>query len=122
MAQTATDHDSHGRVAGSTGNLPYFSLVDRLGILVAIVGTVVLVVIAASSGGGLSAQHDLGSLNLSSQVVRIAIAGAMGLINIANVVGLVLFSSVDYRGPWHKFFAYTSLWGTLIAIPVALLV
>ncbi len=104
-----------------SGNLAGLDWRERLGILVAIVGTIVLIVIA-SAGNSLSADTDLGQLHLSSQVIRIAIAGLMALINIGNVVGLILFSSVGYRGFWQRAFAHTSLWGTLIAIPVALIV
>jgi hypothetical protein len=50
------------------------------------------------------------------------IAGAMGLVNLAHVVGLMLFQTVRYRGFWRDFFARLSLYGTLAAIVAALLI
>jgi hypothetical protein len=103
-----------------SGNMPKFSVREGIGILVALVGTIVLVVLA-SSGQDFAAQTDFGAFHITDHVARIIIAGVMALINIGNVVGLVLFASVGYRGPWERFFAHISLWGTLIAIPVVLL-
>jgi hypothetical protein len=94
-------------------NLPPFSPRDLLGIVVAVVGTIVLVVIAASGGDDLS--------GLSSQSVQILIAGGMGLINLAHVVGLTLFQAGPYRGFGRGLFANLSLYGTPIAIVVTLL-
>jgi hypothetical protein len=45
----------------------------------------------------------------------------MSLVNIAHVVGLLLFESVGYRGLWERFFARLSLIGTPAAIIVSLL-
>ena len=97
-------------------NLPPYSPRDLLGIVVAIVGTVVLVVLAASGSGG----SNLNSL--SSQSVTIMIAGALGLINIAHVVGLTLFQANAYRGLGRELFARLSLYGTPLAIVVCLLI
>jgi hypothetical protein len=94
-------------------NLPPFSPRDLLGIVVAVVGTIVLVVIAASGGDDLS--------GLSSQSVQILIAGGMGLINLAHVVGLTLFQAGPYRGFGRGLFANLSLYGTPIAIVISLL-
>jgi hypothetical protein len=96
-------------------NLPPFSPRDLLGILVAIVGTIVLVVIAASGTG-----DDLGN-DLSSQAAQILIAGAMALINLAHVIGLTLFQAGPYRGFGRTLFAQLSLWGTPLAIVACLL-
>ncbi|MGH2985415.1 MAG: hypothetical protein ACRDLO_01860 [Solirubrobacterales bacterium] len=97
-------------------NLPPFSPRDLIGIVVAIVGTIVLVVIAASGSDDLS-----GAGGLSSQSVQILIAGGMGLVNLAHVVGLTLFQTVSYRGLGPDFFARLSLYGTPIAIVISLL-
>jgi hypothetical protein len=97
-------------------NLPPFSPRDLAGILVAIVGTIVLVVIAASGSDDLS-----GAGGLSSQSVQILIAGGMGLVNLAHVVGLTLFQTVSYRGLGPDFFARLSLYGTPIAIVISVL-
>ncbi|HWM55755.1 MAG TPA: hypothetical protein VNO20_10245 [Solirubrobacterales bacterium] len=75
------------------------------GILVAIVGTLLLGFLAADS----------------PSAGRILIALAMALINLAHVVGLVLFQSVAYEGVWSRFFARLSLIGTPIAVGVSLL-
>jgi hypothetical protein len=97
-------------------NLPPFSPRDLIGIVVAIVGTIVLVVIAASGSDDLS-----GDGGLSSQSAQILIAGGMALINLAHVVGLTLFQTVSYRGVGPDLFARLSLYGTPIAIVVSLL-
>lgn len=97
-------------------NLPPFSPRDVLGIVVAIVGTIVLVILAAS---GTDTLNDDGGL--SSQSARILIAGAMALLNLAHVIGLVLFQSGPYRGFGRDLFARLSLFGTPIAIIACLL-
>ena len=89
-------------------NLPPFSPRDLTGILVAIVGTIVLVVLAASGSEDLT--------GLSSQSVRLLIAGALGLVNLAHVVGLTLFQAGPYRGGGRELFAKLSLYGTPLAI------
>ncbi len=92
-------------------NLPPFSKRDLLGIGVAIVGTIVLALLAASSGdtsGGAAA-------------ARILIATAFALLNLAHVVGLVFFNSQQYRGAGRALFGNLSLFGTPVAILVSLL-
>jgi len=98
-------------------NLPPFSPRDLLGIAVAIVGTIVLVILAASGNDNL---ND-GDNAFSSQSARILIAGAMALLNLAHVIGLVLFQSGPYRGFGRDLFARLSLFGTPIAIIACLL-
>lgn len=97
-----------GEIDDERTNLPPYSPRDLLGIAVAIVGTIVLVILAAS------ASEDL--TGLSSQSVQVLIAGAMALINLAHVVGLTLFQAGPYRGGFRDFFAKTSLYGTPLAI------
>jgi hypothetical protein len=92
-------------------NLPPFSKRDLLGIFVAIAGTIILALLAASSNdtsGGAGA-------------ARILIATAFALINLAHVVGLLFFNSQKYRGGGRALFANLSLWGTLAALVVSLL-
>ncbi len=98
-------------------NLPPFSPRDLLGIAVAIIGTIVLVILAASGNDNL---ND-GSNAFSSQSAKILIAGAMALLNIAHVIGLVLFQTGPNRGLGRDLFARLSLFGTPTAIIVCLL-
>jgi hypothetical protein len=110
-----------GEAEPGSRNLPPFSIRDLLGIVVAIVGTIVLVVIAAggddlSQPGGFGAEDSF-----SSAAAQAVIAGVMGLINVAHVVGLALFQTGPYRGFWRDFFARLSLYGTPVAIIVSLL-
>jgi hypothetical protein len=110
--------ESRREVTGPLRNLPPLSGRDLGGIFVAIVGTIVLVVLAATCPGEL--QEGGGSD--TACVFRAVIAGGMGLINIAHVVGLVLFQSVRYQGVGERFFALTSLWGTPAAIIASILI
>ena len=103
-------------------NLPPFSRRDLLGIIVAIVGTIVLALLAAnvgqsSQGGGAGRI----SAHTFSDAARILIAIGFALINLAHVVGLVIFNSQEYRGPGREWFSNLSLYGTPLAIVVSLL-
>lgn len=89
-------------------NLPRFNRGDLIGILIAIVGTIVTAVLAAGgppsdSGGG---------------AAQILIAIGVALINMAHVVGLLLFESVHYRGGFQRFFRNLSITATPLAIVV----
>lgn len=95
-------------------NLPRFTLRDLAGIGVAVVGTLILIVIASSNPDETGSGFDFDALHT-------IIAGLFALINIAHVVGLVLFESVGYRGLPARFFAYLSLYGTPLAVAVSLL-
>jgi hypothetical protein len=94
-------------------NLPPFSRRDLLGIVVAIVGTIVLALLAANVAD---------DSNTSRAASRTLIAIAFALINLAHIVGLVFFNSQKYRGAGRALFANLSLWGTLAAIVVSLLI
>lgn len=74
-------------------------------------------VLAANGSDDLSGDQG----GLSSQAARILIAGGMGLINIAHVIGLTLFQAGPHRGFGRDFFARLSLIGTSVAIVVSLL-
>jgi hypothetical protein len=111
-----------GEEEAESRNLPPFSPRDLVGIVVAIVGTIVLVVIAASGGDELGQPGGFGAEDsFSSEAAQTVIAGLMGLINVAHVVGLTLFQTGPYRGFWRDFFAWLSLYGTPVAIVVSLL-
>ena len=103
-------------------NLPPFSPRDLLGIIVAIVGTLVLVVLAATGNDNLNSTGGFGTDSgggFSNQSARILIAGGVALINIAHVVGLVLFQAGPSRGGARTLFARLSLIGTPVAIAVS---
>jgi hypothetical protein len=99
-------------------NLPRLSVRDLAGILVATLGTVLLIILAASCEGS---EASGGSPDWGC-VVRYILAGGAALINVAHVVGLMLFESVGYRGLGARAFAHLSLWGTPAAIAISLLV
>jgi hypothetical protein len=114
-----------GEVEGQSPNMPPFAPRDVLGIVVAIVGTIVLVVLAAIGGGDdLNSTGGFGSETgggLTNQTVRVIIAGAMALINLAHVVALTLFQAGAYRGGFRSLFANLSLYGTPAAIAASLI-
>jgi hypothetical protein len=103
-------------------NLPPLSKRDIAGIVVAVVGTILLGILAAK---GVSNSHSNGNDHEENRLgVEVAamllIALAMALINLAHVVGLFLFQSVRYEGIFSRFFARLSLFGTPIAVVVSL--
>jgi hypothetical protein len=114
------EHSGPGVPGGGTAademelgeNLPPFSRWDLAGMVVAIVGTIVLALLAASPPGGVDS---------FAGATRILIAIAFALINMAHVVGLLFFSSQRYRGPGRTLFRALSLLGTPTAIVVSLL-
>jgi hypothetical protein len=102
-------------------NLPPLGRRDMMGIVVAIVGTVVLAVLAgACAAGDHSPDLEEGRLDGVCPIL-ILIAIGMALLNLAHSVGLVLFESVRYSGIWERFFARMSLYGTPIAVAISLL-
>jgi hypothetical protein len=111
-------------------NFPPLAPRDVLGILVAVLGTLLLWILAGtcdsgegideSSVGGLRPQEQDAGLNGCD--ARLLIAGALSLINLAHITGLMLFESVRYRGFWAKFFSWASLILTPLAIVVSLIV
>jgi len=93
-------------------NLPRLTPGDLAGVLIAIVGTIVAIVLAATGPGEESA----------GGAAQVLIAMAVALINMAHVVGLTLLESVRYRGGWQRFFRNLSLVATPLAIVVNLLI
>jgi hypothetical protein len=103
-------------------NWPPLSRRDVIGILVAIIGTLVLGALAAECVGDATGVNDLEEGRLDAAcAASILIALAMALVNLAHVVGLFLFQSVGYEGIFSRFFARLSLFGTPLAIAVVLL-
>jgi hypothetical protein len=104
-------------------NLPPFSKRELAGIAVAIVGTILLGILASkgvanSEGNGNDSEENRLGAEAAAMVL---IALAMALINLAHVVGLFLFQSVRYQGMFSRFFARLSLYGTSTAIVVSLI-
>lgn len=87
-------------------NLPRPTRGGLVGILVAIAGTIVAIVLAATGPGPDS----------PGGAAQILIAMAIALINMAHVVGLILLESVGNRGGWQRFFRDLSMIGTPAAI------
>ena len=108
-------HPLPGDRESRSGNLPRFSPRDIAGILVAIVGTLVLVFLAAGCDDG-----DTGTEGFNHCSAQLLIAGAVGLVNLAHIVGLAMFQAGSYRGVFEKLFANLSLFGTPLAILVFL--
>ena len=108
------DPSMHQHEWRASQNWPPLSRMDILGILVAAFGTAALVLIAVVAADG-----DAGSYGPLT-IARILIATGAILINLAHVVGIFFFESVDYHGPFQRFFARLSLFGTLGAVVVSL--
>lgn len=105
-------------------NLPKLSARDIAGITVAVVGSILLVILAGTCDphevqrtGGVEGQGTDGGC-----VAVWIIAGITVLINLAHIVALFLFQAVRYRGFWNRFFARFSLYGTPLALAIALLI
>jgi hypothetical protein len=95
-------------------NLPPLSRMDMVGIAVAALGTAALIMIALVSASGEHGHYG------PVTIARVLIATGGLLINMAHVVGILFFESVDYHGTFQRFFARLSMFGTLGAIVVSL--
>ena len=112
MAQA--DPQLHEHEWRASSNMPPLSRADIVGMAVAALGTAALILIAVVSAGG---EH--GSYGPVT-IARILIATGALLVNMAHVVGILFFESVDYHGPFQRFIARLSTYGTLVAIVVSL--
>lgn len=97
-----------------SGNLPPLTKLNLIGIVIAIVGTLLLGILAAECFGGSGNHEDWVC------AARTLIALAFALLNLAHVVGLLLFQSVRYEGIFSRLFARLSLYGTPLAVVVSL--
>jgi hypothetical protein len=95
-------------------NMPPLSREDMVGLAVAGLGTAALIMIAVISAGGEHGNYSVVT------IARTLIATGFLLINMAHIVGILFFESVDYHGPFQKFFTRLSLFGTTTAIVVSL--
>jgi len=91
------------------------------GILVAIIGTLLLGILAAK---GVADSHGNGNDHEENRMgveaaAAILIALAIALINLAHVVGIFLFQSVRYDGIFSRFFSRLSLIATPIAVVIS---
>jgi hypothetical protein len=108
------DHTMHNHEWRASQNWPPLSRMDLSGIAVAALGTAALILIAVVSAGGEHGHYG------PVTIARVLIATGVLLINMAHVVGILFFESVDYHGPFQRFFAGLSMFGTLGAIVVSL--
>jgi len=95
-------------------NLMPLSRADIVAMTVGVLGTVALILIAAASAGG---EH--GSYGPVT-IARVLIATGFLLVNMAHLVGILFFESVDYHGPFQRFMARLSVFGTSAAVIVSL--
>jgi hypothetical protein len=93
-------------------NMPRIPRSDLAGVVTGILGTIVVVVLAAAGPGPDS----------SWGAASILIAMGIAIVNMAHVVGLTLFESVRYHGGFAKFFRTLSLVGTPAAVLTNLLI
>lgn len=98
-----------------TRNFPPLKKRDIAGILIGFIGTVALGMIAVAAG----TDADGDFTGRSAAILLIAI-GAF-LINVAHIVGLLLFESVRYTGIWEKFMSRMSVWVTGVGLVAALI-
>jgi hypothetical protein len=89
---------------------------DGLGILVAILGTIVLFILAGACG---AAEGEGQGFDIDQCGIVYLIAGAFFLVNLAHVGALLLMEGVGYRGPFERLFARVSLIGTPLAVAAA---
>jgi hypothetical protein len=98
----------------ASANWPPLSRMDIIGIAVGALGTAALILIAVISAGG-----EQGSYSPVT-IARVLIATGALLINMAHIVGILFFESVDYHGPFQRFMARLSMFGTTGALIVSL--
>jgi hypothetical protein len=97
-----------------SANLMPLSREDIISIAVAALGTAAVVLIAIVSAGGEHGHYS------AVTIARTLIATGILLINMAHVVGILFFESVDYHGRFQHFIARLSTFGTIGAIIVSL--
>jgi hypothetical protein len=105
-------------------NLPPVRGRDALGLLVGLLGTIALVLLAASCSEAEfeSGRGGVGDEGFGTCDARLLLAGAAFLVNLGHVGGLLLMESVKYPGPFERLFARLSLFGTPIAVLISFLI
>lgn len=114
-----------GAIRGEEGrriswNLPPLRSLDMAGLAVAVLGTIVLIVLAGSCSNQAHEAGEATATIAGDCAALYLMAGGFFLVNIAHSVGLLLMSSVNYRGPFQRFIARVSLIGTPLAILAAI--
>ena len=112
MAQA--DPSMHEHEWRASANMPPLTREDMVSIAVSALGTAAIVLIAIVSAGGEHGDYSVVT------IARTLIATGILLINLANVVGILFFESVDYHGPYQHFLARLSTYGTIGAMFVSL--
>jgi hypothetical protein len=103
-------------------NLPPLRKQDALGMAVAILGTIILILLAADCPDKHQEQGSPIVQFAGGCALRYLLAGGFFLINLGHLGGLLLMESVGYRGPFERFFARLSLIGTPLAIVASALI
>lgn len=121
-----THHAAAGATRGEEGhriswNLPPLRSLDAAGLFVAAFGTIALFLLAGSCSNEGHEAGEAGTTVSGECAARYLLAGGFFLINLAHIVGLLLMSSVAYRGPFERFIARISLIGTPLAIVASVL-
>lgn len=111
------DRDTSGEVRTASRNLPPLTRRDVVAMVVGFLGTLVLIVLAANCAD----EVTVSELGFGPCEVTFLLAGGFFLINVAHVLALTMFQTERYRGPFEKFFAAVSLYGTTAAVVVGLL-
>lgn len=91
--------------------VPGMTRADVAGIVAGITGTIAAAVLAAVAAAG--SHTDTGWV-----AVAILVAIGVALANLAHVVGLTLFETVNYRGGFARFFRTLALIGTPVAVAI----
>jgi hypothetical protein len=108
------DHQAEHEVGSAY--LPGLSRSDFAGMVAGVVGTIVVIVLAAAIGSESNGPES------GWKAVSIGIAIGVALINMAHVVGLLLMESVRYRGGFARFFRTLALTATPAAVVINLII
>ncbi len=110
----AVQSTSPGAERGLDSRGPYFlpksTGRDTLSIIVGVIGTGVLIVLAALAMGNHPSRvgnHEEGRLG-ADVVAMMLLAGGFFLINVGNIIGMVLFQGIRFQGLPARFFAWTT--------------
>ncbi|HET7120805.1 MAG TPA: hypothetical protein VFI17_06095 [Solirubrobacterales bacterium] len=109
-AGSGTINPLEGREVGGGAYVPGLTREDLGGMLAGILGTIIVAVLAAAIAAG--------GQETGWEAAAILIAIGVALANLAHVVGLTLFESVNYHGGFSRFFRVLAL----VATPLAVLV